>query len=606
MLKGCIGKMLYVDLSTGDIEEETPGEELYRDFLGGYGIGARIIFSRQEPGVDPLGPSNTLGFVTGILTGTPALFGSRYTVVAKSPLTGTWGDANSGGDFGPHLKFAGYDAVFFTGIAEKPVYLFLQDGKAELRDAKDIWGKDTNQTEDMLKAKHGRDTRVACIGPAGEQLSLISGVITNKARAAARSGLGAVMGAKKLKAIAVKGTMQVPLADVEKVEQLRRKYLPKVKDHPLGRELSTCGTTLSTGRNAYNGRSPVRNWGGIGIKHFPNAHTISFDTVLRFQDQKYGCWRCPVACGALMKAGVEYNYAAGTHRPEYETACSFGTLCLNNNYESIIMANDICSRYGLDTISAGSIIAFAIECYENGLITKEDTEGVELKWGDHRAIVAMTEKLARRDGFGAILADGVKIAAERIGKGATSYAIHVGGQEVPYHDPKKFPGLGLSYIIDATPGRHTQYGSECERKVFGREHKRGNTLIQAYNAAGLCIFSFFATDEDPTMATEFLSAITGYQYSNEELLKTGERISNIRQAFNIREGINALEQKLPDRVVGIPPQPEGPNAGVTIDLSTAVKEYLEAMDWDLVSGKPSGRKLQELGLEDVSAILWPE
>ena len=429
MANGYMGKMLFVDLSTGKIEEEALDEKLCRDFLGGYGIGARIIYSRQKAGVDPLGPDNIFGFTTGPLTGTPAPFGSRYTVVGKSPLTGTWGDANSGGFFGPHLKFAGYDAVFFKGISEKPVYLFIDNGKAELRDATHLWGKDSNETEDILRDELGKKVEVACIGQAGEKLSLISCVMNNKGRAAARSGLGAVMGSKRLKAVAVLGNMEVPLADKKKVGDLRKEY-QKAFDGMMYEMMKNYGTCGGTAQSAQVGDSPVKNWSGAGIVDFPNASAVSDDAIIGLQRKRYACYRCSVGCGGLMKAGKEYDYEEGAHKPEYETLAAFGSMLLNDNAESIIMANDICSRYGLDTISAGATIAFAMECYDNGLITKADTDGIELTWGNHRAIIAMTEKLAKREGFGDVLADGTKVAAERIGKGSDKYAMHAGGRGI--------------------------------------------------------------------------------------------------------------------------------------------------------------------------------
>jgi len=302
---------------------------------------------------------NTIGFVTGPLTGVPGLFGSRYTVVGKSPLTGGWGDANSGGAFGPSLKFAGYDAVFVTGIAPSPVYLFIDDGKAELRDAGHLWGKDSHECEDLIGAESGKKVHISGIGPAGEKLCLISCVMNDKGRAAARSGLGAVMGSKKLKAIAVAGAMKVPVIDKETAASVGAEYREKISGGFLRMmgQVCTCG---GVHMSAQSGDSPVKNWAGVGSRDFPNSAAISDMNVLNLVERKYSCWGCPIGCGALMKAGTEYQYEASVHRPEYETFASFGTLCLNDNLESIIRANDICNRYGLDTISAGATIAFAI------------------------------------------------------------------------------------------------------------------------------------------------------------------------------------------------------------------------------------------------------
>jgi len=618
MAGGYLGKILFVDLSKGELKDETPQEKLYREFLGGYGLGARIIYSRQRGGVDPLGPENILGFGTGPLTGVPGFFGSRYVVMGKSPLTGTWGDANSGGEFGPYLKFAGYDAVFFGGVSPKPVYLLIEDGKAELRDASHLWGKDTHETEDLLRSQLGKEVRIACIGPAGEKLSLISCVMNDKGRAAGRSGLGAVMGSKKLKAVAVIGTKEVPLPDKERAAKVSEEYREKVSG-AFPELLKSMGTSGFTAASAHSGDSPVRNWGGVGIIDFPNAGAISDKSVLSLVEDKYGCWECPLSCGATMRAGKEYQYEAGVHRPEYETLCSFGTLCLNDNLESIIKATDICNRYGLDTISAGAAIAFAIECYENGLISEEDTEGIELAWGDHEAIVAMTEKLAKREGFGNVLADGVKRAAEKIGKGADRYAIHVHGQELPMHDPRLAPSFATAYKGDATPARHTQAGlafvetgppppglPPMDKYTYtgkGPMEAAFKNRSHTMNASGMCMFGSAVLP--PNALPTYLSVVTGWEFTPEEILKTGERIANIRQAFNVREGLTPRDFKLSGRPIGDPPLEEGPVANVMVDADTLHAEYFRAMEWDTETGKPSKKKLEELGLDDVAKELWP-
>ncbi|MGA9347960.1 MAG: aldehyde ferredoxin oxidoreductase N-terminal domain-containing protein, partial [Anaerolineae bacterium] len=368
MARGYMGKILFVDLSKNKLKDEALDEKICRQFIGGYGIGARILFSRQKAGIDPLGPDNTLGILSGPFSGTPALSGTRFTVVGKSPLTGGWGDANSGGYFGAFLKFAGYDALFFSGISAKPVYLFINNGKAELRDAAHLWGKDTRQTEEILKSELGKDVEVACIGPSGENLSLISAVMS-RSRTAARSGLGAVMGSKKLKAVAVKGNMKVPLADEQRTKELRRKYQGELGGHIAW--LKPFGTPFLVDIGVQTGDSPVKNWTGVGVIDFPDFQPIAKEAVIARMTKKFACYQCPIGCGGYMKAGTgEYKYAADSRRPEYETTAMFGTNCLNNNLESIIKANDICDRYGIDTISAGAAIAMAIECYENGLITK--------------------------------------------------------------------------------------------------------------------------------------------------------------------------------------------------------------------------------------------
>ena len=368
MVNGYMGKLLWVDLTSGRLALEDLEDDFSRKYIGGYGFGSRLLFSRQKAGVDPLGSDNILGILTGPFTGTPVLAGSRYTVVAKSPLTGCWGDANSGGTFGPHLRFSGYDGVLFTGLAEKPVYLFINEGKAEIRDASHLWGKDSYETEELLRSELGQDIDTACIGQSGERLSLLAAVMNNRGRAAGRAGLGAVMGSKKLKAVVVKGKMKVPLADEVKVIQLSAEYRKGLRGG-FG-FLSEHGTAASAVRCAHSGDGPVKNYGGVGVVDFPDAGPLDIKFLMERQEKKYGCYRCPVACGGHMKAGAgEYQYAAGSHKPEYETLAMFGANCLNNNLESMIKANDICNRYGIDTISAGAVIAFTIECFENGLVT---------------------------------------------------------------------------------------------------------------------------------------------------------------------------------------------------------------------------------------------
>lgn len=615
MSRGYMGKILRVDLTKGELKSEELDESLGRRFLGGYGLGARIIFSEQAAGVDPLGPDNMLGFVTGPLTGTQAISGTRYTVVAKSPLTGGWGDANSGGYFGAYLKFSGYDAIFFSGSSERPVYLSINDGKAELKDAAHLWGMETYETEDALRSALGEETAVACIGPAGEKLGLISCIMHNKGNAAARSGLGAVMGSKKLKAVAVQGKMKVPVADEKGMLELRNKYLPNLGGH-IG-WIRQYGTSFVTLRSALNGDSPVKNWGGVPDVDFPDAEPLSHELLDKLKMKPAGCYRCPVVCDAVMKEGTgEYKYAAGSARPEYETMAMLGSNCANNNLESIVMANDICNRFGLDTISAGAVIAFAMECYERGIITRADTGGIEMNWGNHSSLVKMLQKMAVREGLGDILVDGVQIAAKKIGKDAAKYAMHIHGQEVPGHSPIQSFHWAPPYIISATPARHTQ-GSDgmmaelippFDKKSFtgrGKGYKIGCSFQNSLMSAGVCLFVLGALPSPHVMA-EFLTSVTGWDIDTDEVLVIGERIANIRQAFNCREGINLMQYEIPGRVFGRPPHPAGPLKGITVDDRTMVRESLVAMDWDLETAMPSRKKLLELGLDDVADTLWRE
>ena len=596
MFGGYMGKILFVHLSTGEIKEEVLEEKICHDFIGGYGIGARILYSRQRAGVEPLGPENILGFIAGPLTGTPVPTGARFAAVAKSPLTGGWGDANSGGEFGPYLKFSGFDAVFFIGISSRPVYLLIDEGKPRLEEAISLWGKDTYETEDALMAEYGKQSRVICIGQAGEKLSLISAIMTDHGSALGRSGLGAVMGSKKLKAVVARGTMDVVIADKAALQNLRSEHIKEMRapgSHTA--EMHQYGTSAGAFDSAHSGDSPVKNWGGVGVIDFPDRAGLDRDVLASHVEKSSGCWHCPIACKAVLKAGEgEYNYAAGSRRPEYETLASFGSNCANGNIEAISMVNDICNRAGIDTISGGTVLGFAIELYENGILDKKDTDGIDLKWGNHQAMVTMTEKLAIREGLGDFLADGVKVAAEKLGKGSEKFAVHIGSQELGMHDPKLntpwLPVAAARYQMDATPGRHTQN--------FGPSGFSRHIL----NAAGLCMFSGFDFND---RWVGMFNAVTGWKCTAGDLRKAGERIANLRHSFNLREGINELKWPVHPRIIGRPPQTIGPLAGVTADIEAQVYWCLGALDWDRVTTKPSKVKLLSLDLEEVSKDLWP-
>jgi aldehyde:ferredoxin oxidoreductase len=613
MPRGYMGKILDVDLSSGTLVEESLDEEVCRDYIGGYGVGAYLLYRRMPPGVDPLGPQNILGFMTGPLTGTPALIGSRFVVLSKSPKTNTWGDANCGGHFGPQLKFAGFDGILLNGISEKPVYLIVDEGRAELRDATHLWGQNVAALEATLKAEHGPDIQIASIGPSGERRSLLACVVNDSGRAAGRSGLGAVMGSKKLKAIVAKGNLKVPMADEEGLKALRKEYLKKAS--PFASSLREYGTSAGTATSAQSGDSPVRNWGGAGPTDFPleRAEEIGEEAVAALQEKSYGCWGCPIRCGGWVKLDSG-PYALSAlpesrgHKPEYETLWSFGTDLLNDNLESIVKANELCNDYGLDTISVGATIGFAIECFENGIITREEADGLELAWGNHAAIISLTEKIARREGFGEVLADGVRVAAERIGRGADQYAIHVQGEELPGHDPKFTPGLATTYLVDATPGRHTQGGGWPPPgiRVRGTKYKheysgqaqdfhRLWTSMHVVNSAGLCMFGHFAYHIE--LIPKQLTAVTGWDYTLDDIWDIGMRIGTMRHVFNLREGHNALARNVPGRMVGEPPLAEGRLKGITVDYETMRREVLAQFGWDARTTIPSEESLRSLGMD---------
>ncbi len=615
MARGFMGKILNVDLSSGRLTDEPIDETIARRFLGGYGMGAKLLYDRMKPGTDALGPDSLLGFFTGPLTGTPAIEGNRFVVVSKSPLTGTWGDANCGGTFGPHLKFAGYDGVLVSGCADRPVYLHIANGKAELRDAAFVWGKDSNETETILERRIGNGVKVASIGQAGEKTSLIACVMNDKGRAAGRSGVGAVMGSKRLKAITVVGSARVPMVDEARATELRTEYLKRHGGaYPLFLKYGTIGIT---GNSAMSGDSPVKNWGGVGPVDFPQgAEKFRDETVIAYQDKKYGCWQCTMACGGHMSVKRDGPYqGVAHHKVEYETAAAWGTMTLTDSFPALLKLNELCNRFGLDTIAAGVTAAFAVECYENGILTTADTDGLELRWGNDRALVALCEKMGRREGFGDVLADGVKRAAERIGRGSERFAIHVHGAEVPMHDPKFQPGLATAYKMDATPARHTQGHVDMppllegwpghEKYAYagkGELHKKCSSLMHVVNAAGTCMFAYLSYDWN--YVPDFLRAVTGWPIDTPECFRIGERIANIRHAFNLREGLNPLEFAVPPRLIGNPPQTAGNLRGVTVDIDTQVRDYCEAMAWDTTTARPSRERLAALDLEEVARDLY--
>ena len=621
---GTTGKILRVDLTSQETKIERPDDDLYLTYFGGYGLGAHFLYNSQPPGVDPLGPENTLGFFTGLLTGTGGITSNRYVVVAKSPKTGGWGDANSGGTFGPVMKSAGLDGILITGQSPTPVYLLFRNGQAEILPADDWWGLDTHDTDDRVAELHGRHACAACIGPAGEQMSLLSCIINEKYRAAGRSGLGAVMGSKKLKAVVVigDGRFDVHVADPEGYKNAMDQHREFLKSRPRWEVMRQYGTCGSLAGLVSKGDTPVKNWSGVGQVDFTTASKISDDAVIALEENKYACWRCPMACGG-MTAVKDGPFKSSGHKPEYETLGAFGAMCLNDDLGSINLCNDICNRAGLDTIGTGGTVAFAFECFDNQLIGPEDTGGLELRWGDANAVVELTRAIAKRENFGAVLADGTAKAVERIGPAARPYAINVGGEELPMHDPRLVPGAATSYKMDATPGRHTQISTwilelgggppdlveqpqpQQHDPGKGKAHATINNYFHVAQSAGMCMFALLTLT--PEGLIDSLAHVTGRRLTLDEVLKHGARIAALRIAFNLREGVrNLTDFQLPDRVIGRPPLEAGPTAGRTVDVDAQVTDYLEAMGWDTQTGVPKRETLLELGLDSVARDLYPD
>ncbi|KKN81326.1 hypothetical protein LCGC14_0320730 [marine sediment metagenome] len=617
MPNGFFGKILWIDLSNETSKEETLSDEIYHQYLGGYGLATKLIYENMQKGADALGEDAVFGFFPGLLTGTVAPLSGRCMVAGKSPLTNTWGDSNVGGYIGAEIKKCGYDAILFKGIAKEPKYVSIIDGEIQILDATELWGLDTFETEDKIVEKHGK-VRIACIGRAGEKLSLISSIVSDKYRVAGRSGFGAVMGSKKLKVLVLKGTNEIPVANKGELLNIVKDFNTGVSHDKTGYMylFKTLGLSYLNVLCGSYGDSPIKNWGGNWEKDFPMEmlNKISAEEVNKYKQRDYGCFSCPVQCGAIMKvpeAGLEE-----THIPEYETFAAFGHMLLNDDLISLYQLNDICNRAGIDTISTGGTVAFAIECYENNLITKDDTGGIELTWGNSDTIIQLVKKIIVQDGIGKILADGPKLAAERIGKGSEIFAIHSLGQALPMHNSKIGGSFGSTYAFDPTPGRHTacsldhHLGGLMSENLFIKEFilpkqvqqlgddryeamKMTTGLHQCLNSLGLCFFIYWFQTY-PLL--ELIKAVVGWDLSIDDVLKIGLRIQNLRQAFTLREGVTIAANELPARAVGIPNE-DGPNEVGVTDYKKEYKGYCEKMGWNPVNGYPLKETLINLDLE---------
>jgi aldehyde:ferredoxin oxidoreductase len=603
------GKILFVNLTEGELCEEEFPEQVYREFIGGNGLGVRILYERMKARVDALGPENILGFVVGGLTGTVAPGSGRHMVVTKSPLTGTWAESNSGGIFGPELKKAGYDAVFFHGISPLPVYLSIMGGTAELKDASELWGRDAYETQDLLQEMLGdRSVRIACIGPAGEAKSLLAGIVSERGRIAARNGVGAVMGSKNLKALVVKGgARNIVPADPERFSQALRQFNDLIKTNEYAKALSQAGTGSNISFLVSIGDAPLKNWQLNGLDALPSITNLDSVNMDKYKVGSYGCYACPITCGAIIRQKEgPYAIKDEMHRPEYQSLAALGGMLMNDNLEVVIKANDICNRYGIDTVGVGGVVAMAMECYENGLIDKADTDGIDLTWGNADAIVTLVEKIARREGFGAVLADGTQIAAEKIGKGAEQYAIAIRGKSLAYHDPRMSPSLGAANIADANPAHHmdsqitgmladgASIGADPLLKASKENPFEGYAIGSGYhqllNASGMC--SLYTVATTPPPLAELIAGAAGWDFGWKEALAAGRRILTLRQAFNAREGLTPDQFELPKRI-----------SAPGIDYGALRNGYFAQMKWDVKTGKPSREVLEELGLAELASDL---
>lgn len=620
---GFMGKLLRVDLTAQKITVEEINQAWAKQFLGGAGLATKYFYEEVPGGVDPLGPDNKLIFMTGPLTGTASASASRYSVVAKSPQTGLWGQANSGGSFGPALKKSGYDGIIFEGVSPAPVFLRILDGEAELLDASHLWGKTVPDTEDALVESASKKLTVASIGPAGENRVAYAAIMNNKHRAAGRCGLGAVMGSKNLKAIACAGSQAVPLADKKGFHTAATKQFELIDESMLKVGFDTFGTNMLADFVNVRGGYPTRNWQqGVfeGVDDV-NAQAI-MDTVFV---EGTACFACPITCGRGTEIKQGKWKGARGEGPEYESTTTLGSMCGVSDINAITKANYLCNEYGLDAISTGATIAFAMECFEKGILTSDRTGGLELAFGDGDMVVSLVEKIARREGIGDLLAGGTRAAAEVLGQGSQVFAMHVKGLELPAYDSRAAKITGLGYVTANRGGDHmTGYiqgptfidvpflivDDSSIRDPFQANPEEAHVLVDMENALtvldafGGCKFMGMLLPADELI--ELLVHATGWEFTLEDFRRSGERIYNLTRAVCVREGASREHDVLPERLMS-QPMPDGPAEGMLNDremLELMKDAYYDFRGWDSATGIPTREKLEELDLESLIPDLW--
>ncbi|MHA1311957.1 MAG: aldehyde ferredoxin oxidoreductase family protein [Candidatus Helarchaeota archaeon] len=612
-MDGYMGKILRVNLTDQSIKSENLNKDLLNDYIGGLGLATRILYDELDPSVKGLEPENKLIYMTGPLTG---LISSKFEIAAKSPLCIGIGDSNAGGFFGPELKFSGFDGIIFEGKSEKPVLLTIINEEVNLVDAKKlkIWKKTTTKTEKVIRDYyHDQKIRVSCIGPAGENQVLFASIMNDK-RAAGRTGMGAVMGSKNLKGVAVKASVKnsISIANPDKFKELLPKYLKNINKDMVVSAFSQMGTVSGMSMGIVIGDTPIKNWakGKFDVKK------IDASAFSKITTKTPTCFGCNVHCHRWIK----YDKYEGKG-PEYETIAAFGTMLLNGELQPILDANVKCNDLGLDTISCGSVISWAMEAFEKGLITEEEV-GMDLSWGNMESVLKLIDQISKKEGFGSILADGVMRASKKIGKGSEDFAIHVKGLEMPMHDPRAINGMGLQYATELVGARHSTANQLISmslvnlplptigvKKAPNRTKPEGQAdaviKIQDYNAimGSLITCSFPSTGKMIKNQLEFYNIVLNKSLKMDDFMKIGERITNLRRAFNIKFGATPQDDILPKRITS-EPLSEGGAKGNTVDIDFMLKEYYQLRDWDLNTGKPSKEKLQSLGLNEIAKEFW--
>lgn len=613
MLGGYRNRLLRFNLSRGKFSDEKFEENTLKDFIGGSGLATKILFEETSVINKPLAPANKLIFMTGPMTGTAVPTSSRYSVVSLSPKTGILGESNSSGYWGSELKKAGYDGIILEGKAPSPIYIWINNGKVSIVEANHIWGRDTLQTDEIIKSETSNKAIVACIGPSGEKMVGAACIVNDgiNARVAGRTGMGAVMGSKNIKAIAVQGTQNINVASKTSLIRSVRDIIPLMKNK--AKRMSDYGTAQGVINYERIGSLPIKNWlNGSwpeGAKRISGEYMA--ETILT---GNYRCKGCPIGCGREVRIDTGRYAGVKGAGPEYETIAFFGSMCLVDDLEAISKANEMCNRYGLDTMSTGACVAFAMEAYEKGLLSKEDLDGIELEWGNADAMIALVDKIAKREGFGEILGSGVREAAKVLGPRAEEFAIHVKGLEISAHDPRAFHSAAVAYATGNRGGCHLQGGTHwAEASVaipelgwdmpfnrFGTEGKgemvaKMQDLMSLFDALGVCKFSLFGGIR-PHHLNEWLNFITGWELNLQQFMKIGERLYNLKRIFNVRSGISRKDDTLPMRLL-THRRGEGGTINELPNLGTMLSDYYAYRGWS-EDGIPSYEKLTDLALTD--------
>ena len=609
MLPGYAGRIAWIDLTEGKVSIKKLDEKIARKYLGGKGLGAYLLYNNVSPNTDPYAPENSLIFITGPLTGTTFPAAARSGVITKSPMSGTFLDSYAGGFFGPHMKYVGYDVVVVTGKARNPVYLLIEGGEISIKQAEKLWGLSSSETENQLRGELKLDTKisVAAIGQAGERLVRFANIITEK-RAFGRGGAGAVMGSKNLKAVVIRGDGKVPIDNQKAYKEIEKRCRKNIAQHPLtkkGGVFPSIGTWMTVDLTQNTGTLPTRNW---QENTFEYAEEINGDAFKRHEIKSRACFACPIGCSRDTKAsigGVEFI----TEGPDYETVYAFGSNCEIKDTGVIIAADKLCDEYGMDTISCGGVIGFAMECFEKGLISQKEMGGMQLSFGDGDALIEVIHLIAKREGIGHLLSEGVRIASKQI-EGSSSFAIHSKGLEFPGYDPRGMKGQGLTYALSDRGACHVR-SNTIRTELLGRPYPIDQYAYEgkpamvrelqldyaSYDCLIACIFGAFAiTLQDYADA---IAAITGWPFTQEELRLIAERAWNLTRLFNAREGFTRKDDTLPERIF-TEASTRGPSNNQVMEKASferMLDEYYQIVGWDKRTGIPTNKRLQELGLK---------